>query len=159
MNTVVSVTFYLQGFLGIPFVQAKLMMTASRGLMWEGKCQDKSRCYISFRKDRSPILVLYGNKGDAGCSQLCQIAVKYFGDPDAQAIQSISCKENTQTHTHTTTQMQTANTTIPQSTIDNCFLAFKPIALKYAAGELPLEKLYSERDKLVRSLKAACCAG
>lgn len=50
---------------------------------WAGKF-DGQRIYITKRKDRSPLLILYAETSRGKAKQLCQIGLKHFGDVDPE---------------------------------------------------------------------------
>ena len=53
------------------------------GKLWS---DSENGLYICFRKDRSPILILFEEKpGEERDKQLCQILVRHWGDPMEQA--------------------------------------------------------------------------
>ena len=60
------------------------------GPLWTGVWQ-KGKIYISYRTDRSPILIMFQEGGGGGKKdqQLCQISIKHWGDPSEQVVTKI----------------------------------------------------------------------
>jgi hypothetical protein len=63
----------------------ELLKKCARGKLWHS-----GKRYISYRKDRNPLLILFQEKADPSISgpdkQLCQITVSVFGDPSEEVV-------------------------------------------------------------------------
>jgi len=59
-------------------MEDQVRMASGRGRLWEGE-HEGSKIFITYRKDRSPILVLY-KETDEDNKQLCQVHVRHWGD-------------------------------------------------------------------------------
>lgn len=57
--------------------------SAAPGMYWQGR-YDHKRISITKRKDRSPLLILYMDTNAGKTKQLCQLALKHFGDVDLE---------------------------------------------------------------------------
>jgi hypothetical protein len=77
----------------------ELLKKQSRGKLWSA-----GDCYIVYRKDRSPILILFQEKSDKAPpvvdKQLCQICVNLFGDPDDKVIYRASSSRSRERQSH-----------------------------------------------------------
>ena len=60
---------------------------ATTAVVWEGKMKlDETRLTIKRKPDRTPLLILFKHPQGEKEKQLCQVAVKVFGDVDAQDL-------------------------------------------------------------------------
>ena len=63
----------------------RTMRQGARRKLWSTNTE-KSHVFVSFRKDRSPLLILFEEEGDAKAKQLVQLHVKNFGDDPMEQV-------------------------------------------------------------------------